>query len=363
MKFEPFNPESSTPNKYPMPESFKVEKAPDTFSGLDMITKEFPKIKEHPLFLETISKSIFDIVSKYMPYDNKYLSAKHEDTYLGQSDESRSLPKVSLTNYLTIHTNGEAVSVCRHQGLMAALVAEKLFDKMDYKKYRPILSSDYNTSGSGHAWCTLVNEQSSGYKKDFYVIDVAQKFTGLITEKDYDNPNPKIWPYHSFFNNNARSYTGIAARLDNEGRHFITRDTKIDKGYKAFLGEHKEKVFLVVDWDKYYNSGYSLIEKEVSEKIKKDLKPLIEELTRSQELQNFNYPGEILGCKNVDDLLEIIKKGGPIQGSKQLYSVDDLIFEIKEAIETGDSQYLTNTFGLADKVDEFILISRKYKVN
>jgi hypothetical protein len=349
-----------------------------TFSKLETYLSGLPS-NERPSAL-AILEDVYNLVNEVMPYSKEGAEDFEFENTQRMGLKSNDDPmKVSLTSYLRFGRFDKSVTVCRHQALLAALLIEKLIDLHILPNTFHVTRGSNSIPGYGHAWAHVVENTQKNSNRT-YIVDVAQHVLGELvttpegsfvngikcnTGKSHEWSDSKLWPYQHFDNKDAADhlqgrYTLLATDkkesssdqvLKNEKRHLITRTSRIDQGYKW---DGVDQTALVVDWNKYYTTGYDLLEQRLCNAIyerthKGKLQAKIENAHQSPA-------SAIRGANDFKKLYSVLKKIGNIQGTKQLFTPSRLI-EIIEQVRSGKLalQHVTSTFGLREKVEELFL--------
>ncbi len=350
--------------------------------------------------VELLIDEVFEAVKTAMPYDLNWVDdyekgSLNEDALDGRVDTN----KAALTNYL--HKSG-GKGVCRQQALLASLIIEKLIDTGIFPQgTRVQFGSNIaykNNERFGHAWAAVSTQDSKAGRERKFVLDAARHLAGeLITDGTGGSVNGKmcntgkmgdtwsdrkLWPYDVFNRADAPSYlkghyTGITemkgkAFLESQKeRHLITRNTRIDKGYKwSATGE----VAVVADWEKHYEHGYRQIEEDLSGSIYKKLSSrgvkgrfgsIAQRLFgrgAQQPARQEKTPDSFDAVKlkislaqSFDELCSALQNAPDIQGTQEVFPREELIRRIRE-VQLGlrGKNFITGTFGLRDKVEELL---------
>lgn len=120
-------------------------------------------------------ESVYSIVQSTMAYDGPAVDELSAE-YAGNK-------KVSLGEYIE-----KGVGVCRHQGLLAAYLVERLIDDGKLKGQVKIERNTIPEYGGTHAWATYVSPEGVEY-----VIDAAQDFVGT---KQQARQKSQSWDYY-----------------------------------------------------------------------------------------------------------------------------------------------------------------------
>lgn len=350
---------------------------------------------------ELLIGEVFEAVKTAMPYDKNWVD-DYEKGFLDEStlDGKTDTNKAALTNYL-YKSGGKGV--CRQQALLASLVIEKLIDTGIFPEgsrvqYSSNVAYGKNNETFGHAWTTVSTQASKAGRERKFVLDAAQHIAGeLMTDSTGSFVNGKmcntgeegdtwserkLWPYDAFDRTNSAShlkgrYTKITERSGNaflesqKERHFITRNSRINKGYKwSSTGD----VAVVADWEKHYEHGYRQIEEELVSSIHKRLsrRGVKEQLgsiaqrlfgrgaqqpvSQERSLDSFDTVKlKISLAQSFDELCLALRNAPDIQGSVQLFPSERLIQLIRE-VQLGlrGKNVITSNFGLRDKVEELL---------
>jgi hypothetical protein len=120
-------------------------------------------------------QTVFATVQEVMKYDGPAVEAL--------SDQYRGDRVVSLGNYIE-----QGVGVCRHQGLLAAYLIERLIEDGKMKGSVHIERNTIPEYGGAHAWASYTDESGTDY-----VIDAAQSFVGTKKEA---RAQARTWDYY-----------------------------------------------------------------------------------------------------------------------------------------------------------------------
>jgi hypothetical protein len=116
---------------------------------------------------------VYQTVLQVMPYS----SATVDRLTIGYENDR----KISLGRFVE-----EAGGVCRHQGLLAAYILERMQDEGELSDNDRVESDRNDVNGSAHAWARFTSSDGT-----VYVVDPAQRFFGSIQDAQAYGR----WPY------------------------------------------------------------------------------------------------------------------------------------------------------------------------
>ncbi len=357
----------------------------DSFGELLKQIKNLESKKRPPA--QVFFEEIYRITRDQMPYDKTEVT-DFEQTELGKMgfDGKTTTRKIALTHYLKLNNKDKARAVCRHQALLAALLVEKVVEygllPTTTRSVRGSGTAFYADKYHGHAWADITFFDDKDNKKKVYIIDAAQETygelttdkkgasfvgrsecnTGVSTEWD----PYKTWPYQTFgrsgaLNADGYNYTLMAKSdapdfIKNESRHLITRDSKVDKGYKwDAAGEPA----VVVDWDKQYSTGFDRIEKELVAAIYKRVKSQ-DYATKNnyEETKKEQIERRVSEVVTFEELFETIRELREVHGASGIHYAEDIIKKIQSVrYENLSTEHITRAFGLREKVESLLSAS------
>lgn len=123
---------------------------------------------------KTALDEVYKIVSQYMPYDRSGVAEVVNERHVADDK------KISIQAFL-----GADAGICRHQGLLAAYLIEKLIDN-DILGGRVSIDRSTSSKRGGHAWARYTTVNNT-----VIIVDVARRFTGVL---DKSRPQ-KGWFY------------------------------------------------------------------------------------------------------------------------------------------------------------------------
>ncbi|MEI6810473.1 MAG: hypothetical protein WCK60_00275 [Candidatus Nomurabacteria bacterium] len=365
-------------------ENRQEEIPPESFSQLLAFINNLEVICRPPP--EVIFEEVYNLVNSVMPYDLN-AAEKYENSVLLESglDGYNQTRKVSLTNYFKLNRYDESKAVCKHQALLVSVLIEKLVENQILPNGTRVTRGSniayLKEDADGHAWTDIFLPRNVGEKERVFIIDVAQHIVGeLVNLKtgSYINgkqcnlggendvwSDSKLWPYQRFNDGASPKHLQGAYSLVLENRqpdflkteqqrHLITRNTSVDKGYEwAGVGD----AAVVVDWNKYYTSGYSELEKRLTFSIYKRVKEgdIVIKKYFYNDSSAESPEIKIQTAQSFSALYFFINELGTIRGSRLTYTPEQLI-DLIDRVRIGKLHLdvITSSFGIRDKVEELL---------